>query len=359
MSLADKLKQRGHVPQQSRREPLWTGPAGEGPQGGVTNSLLQRWLVCKERFRILVVEGLRPHPQFNPRMDYGNMWHACEEAYAKDPASWNMALSDCAKKMARQFPHQQDQVSHWYQICFAEFPLYLEYWKDHHENRKAVPLLQEQPFDVKYKLPSGRIVRLRGKWDAVDSVDGKLWIQENKTKSQINIGQLTRQVGFDLQTMIYVIALKSGGLPTPKGCKSVQFNFGGVRYNVIRRSAHKSAQSMVTKIREDWNNGRISEWFARWETEISEKDIEVFKNTCLDPMLEYLCVWWDHITGTKNPYDMTLLTNGINLHWRHPFGVWNVLDEGGSSDLDEYLRTGSRVGLSVTNNLFPELQELP
>ena len=35
--------------------------------------------------------------------------------------------------------------------------------------------------------------------------------------------------------------------------------------------------------------------------------------------------------------------------------VYNVLDEGGSSDLDAYLESGSEAGLQRIENLFPEL----
>jgi hypothetical protein len=42
-------------------------------------------------------------------------------------------------------------------------------------------------------------------------------------------------------------------------------------------------------------------------------------------------------------------------HWQHPFGVYNVLDEGGSSDLDNYLESGTEIGLARTTNLYPEL----
>lgn len=34
---------------------------------------------------------------------------------------------------------------------------------------------------------------------------------------------------------------------------------------------------------------------------------------------------------------------------------YNVLDEGGSSDMDAMLESGSEVGLQRTENLFPEL----
>ncbi len=35
------------------REPVWKGPEVDG----VTQSLLSRYLTCKERFRLLVIEG--------------------------------------------------------------------------------------------------------------------------------------------------------------------------------------------------------------------------------------------------------------------------------------------------------------
>ncbi len=44
-----------------------------------------------------------------------------------------------------------------------------------------------------------------------------------------------------------------------------------------------------------------------------------------------------------------------DVSYQTRLGISNVLDEGGSSDLDEYLLTGSEAGLERTNNLFPEL----
>jgi hypothetical protein len=43
------------------------------------------------------------------------------------------------------------------------------------------------------------------------------------------------------------------------------------------------------------------------------------------------------------------------VHWRHPYGVYNSLDEGYATEYDEYLRSGSMSGLTTVTNLFPEL----
>ncbi len=131
-------------------------------------------------------------------------------------------------------------------------------------------------------------------------------------------------------------------------------NILGVRYNVVRRSAHKTAESMLKKLTEDRDDGRIGEWFARWKVGISRRDIEVFRKTCLDPILENLVQWWDWVT--TDHCDAEVLAK--NCHWRHPHGVYNVLDEGGASELDQYLQTGSTAGLQRTTNLFPELSPM-
>lgn len=175
MSLEQMLKGRAiPKPRTKRTGPLWKGPE----QDGITFSMLTRFLSCRERFRLYAIEGLRPVEQFNHRIEYGQMWHVCEEAVARDPlppdhmgSPWFQALMVYCKELCRKFPLSQDQVDHWYNVCKVQFPLYVDYWSQHPDVINRVPLLQEQVFDVPYKLPSGRIVRLRGKWDSVDLVE--------------------------------------------------------------------------------------------------------------------------------------------------------------------------------------------
>jgi len=227
-------------------------------------------------------------------------------------------------------------------------------------------------FDVPYALPSGRIVKLRGKWDSIDSVDdGKkslLWLQENKTKGEINEQKLQTQLTFDLQTMMYVVAMQeTGAFRTTQDVRRINNHiappFGGVRYNVIRRPLsggkgsirrHEARGSKPAETKDEFYarlGGIISVdpayYFMRWEVLIDSGAIKRFRFEFLDPMLEGLCDWW---------YGMQrfgLCYNG--MHWRHPFGVRNILDEGGSSELDEYLATGSLAGLRRVDNLYEEL----
>jgi hypothetical protein len=366
------------------RSPLWAGPCDSGPQGGITFSLLSRFISCRERFRIAVIEGLRPVDVFNHRIAFGDAWHICEEALAwQDPDGvvaskerpWEDPLLYWGQQTCKRYPTAAEQVDHWYNVCRVTFPLYVEYWAKHPDMIARRPLLSEQSFNVPHRLPSGRTVRLRGKWDSVDLVgEGKgarVILQENKTKGDVREAQLRRQLRFDLQLGIYLVALRYTQMDSyePWGRLAI----GGVRYNVVRRPLsggkgsivrHKptrsnpegeSKEAFFLRLR-DIIAESPQDYFMRWDVGITPSDILKFRRECLDPILEQLCDWWEAMQDCDGDYFRPPTPHGY-VHWRHPFGVYDALNEGGSSDLDEYLETGSTVGLERASTLFPELEE--
>lgn len=384
--------------------PLWSGPQSASSNGGITFSLLSRYLVCKERFRIHTIEGLRSKPQFNHRMEYGNMWHVCEEALAVDtttgiPATranlWENTLLEYCKNLCRVYPHQQDEIDKWYNVCKQQFPIYVEHWSRNPDVVGRTNLLAEQVFHVPYTLPSRRTVWLRGKWDSADLISGEdgqgIWLQENKTKGRINPLRMQRQLRYDLQTMLYLITLHSwtANSQDESSIWKIKDKVGnqpilGVRYNLIRRplsggkgtiTRHKAVGKRMEEPKSHFY-ARLStiiendpkNFFMRWKVLMSPGDVDRFKMECLDPVLENLCddyEWWDWCRLGKlktSPFYSDVrhreFPHHFPRHYRYPFGVWNPLDEDGSSDLDEYLETGSKVGLEYNDNLFPELTEV-
>lgn len=370
--LKQVLKQRGASVKAPRplNEPLWKGPAGEGPLGGITFSMLSRYLVCKERFRVYSVEGLRPPEQFEAKMEFGSMWHAMEEALA-GKKDYQQALADYCNTLLPKYPLAQEQIAHWFSFAEAMFPIYVEHWANHPDVLNRTPVLQERVFDERYTLPSGRHVRLRGKWDAVDIITDEvpfIFIQEDKTKSQIDSVKIGRQVTFDLQTMLYRVSLeefKDSAFWKRSHKQWRNTPIGGVRYNVIRRSAHKSLDSLLKKIDDDTKAGRMNEWFDRWNINLSVEDVLRFREVCLNPILENLLddyEWWVACKLTKDSvfdYQTRALAwkEHQNRHFIYPYGVYNILTEGGQSDIDSYLTTGSEVGLRRVETLFTELQD--
>jgi hypothetical protein len=361
-------------PHAKPKTPLWAGPSGDGWNGGVTQSMLARYLTCKERFRAQYVEGWHTADRFNHRMEFGSMWHVCEEniaGYTADAVTdegWMAALAGYTAKLSKRYMMDRAAVQHWHEICLNMFPLYVQHWSGHPDTRNRVPLLEEYPFDVPYPLASGRTVRLRGKWDSVDMVGGAVWLQENKTKSSIDEGKIRRTLIMDLQTMLYLVALnvyrypRREGKGSRDGLLAAGVPIAGVRYNVIRRSAHKSVDSMLKKVEDDRAANRIGEWFARWEVRVSPKDVQRFRTQCLDPLLENLCddyEWWDLCYSQGSDVFDYPKRDGSGLshkarHYVTPF-YYDPITEGGGTDLDDCLLTGSTIGMQRPDKLFPEL----
>lgn len=370
-----------------RTEPLWTGPCGDGPNGGITQSMLKRFLSCRERFRIKYVLGLEPHEKWEKTSGYGNMWHVCEETLAgvggprSDSRIWPEVwahLNDHCRTQVQRFPTQLEEIEKWWNVCKVQFFEYVKYWAEHPDVKNRIPLMQEQSFDVPYKLPSGRIARLRGKFDSVDLIDGGIYLQENKTKGDIDEIQLQRQMKFDCQTMMYLVALQS--VMISRWRNSIR----GVRYNVVRRPLSggkgsikphgaKATKTKMTpaetdaqfyeRLRRDYIAAEPSYWFFRLRCEVSQRDVDTFKQQFLTPILENLAdeyEWWEWcFRNSVDVFDGERRQAGFPdhcpRHWRYPFGGYNPLDEGGATEYDAMLETGSESGLRQVDKLFKEL----
>jgi hypothetical protein len=379
--IAGKLPKKPNVP-------LWKGPSGEGDLGGITQSMIQLFLVCRERFRVKVIEGLQVPEGFRAAIEYGNMGHACEEAFALGQ-DWGKALTAYTQKLVQKYRTQQEQVVHWHHVCRTQFPHYIEYWSKHKDVKNREPVSSEHKFDVWYTLPSGRKVRLRGKMDSVDIItEGKkryTWLQENKYKGDPNEAEIKANLYADLQSMMYLIALREDENFSEILAKAP---LRGIRYKVIKRplsggkDSIRQHQPSKAKPRGESKEefyarlgGLIAEkpeyYFMRWNAIVPASELVKFEQRILIPILEQICDWYEHICfcvdnnlspftmphcyNRWTPGDATSYNNYI--HWQHPFGVYNLVNEGGRSDVDEYLMNGSEVGLTRATELFPELKD--
>lgn len=345
--------------------------------------MLSRYLCCKERFRLYAMDGLRTVDEFNHRIEYGNLWHTVEEAVGKGK-DWQIELKAHAEKLMDKYRTQKDEIYKWYRVCHTQFPIYLKHWVQNTQEKAAKPVFAEQVFRVPYRLPSRRIVQLRGKWDGGvlapnDAGEVGLWLNEHKTKGDIKPDQLQRQLTFDLQTMMYVVALRE---PVPGSIHAKRSEpIMGVRYNVVRRPLsggkgsivkHKPTKSNPQGESDEQYYARLGQYikdepdhyFMRWNISIGKPDVERFKTQCLVPILENVCddyEWWDVCWKDNIPvFDIDTRERRFPDHsYRHfvtPYGVYNPLLEGGTGDLDDYMQTGSETGLRRVTELFEELR---
>ena len=371
---------------QAPEEPVWKGPIVDG----ITYSMLSRFLTCRERFRLAVIEGLRTADTFNHKIEYGHMWHECERAVsAKKP--WMQVLEEYYLKLLQKYKWQNIsyEIRKWYMICRTQFPIYEKYWREHADNQQRTPIAQEYNFCVDYPLDNGRVVKMRGKMDAFDLIgkpkSGEVDLQENKTKGDIDEENIQKQLVMDCQTMFYLTALyKLQQVPKKQRTLLPAFYdtpIGGVRYNVIRRplsggkgnikqhkaTAKKPAESdeafysRLASIIDGTGLNRNGDetpgpayFFMRWKANILKQDVDHFNTVFLRPILHQLCNWYDWVS-TCYQKGITPFSVDNTIHWQHPFGVDNMINEGFSHDMDEYLRTGSMIGLRRVEKLFEEL----
>jgi hypothetical protein len=268
---------------------------------------------------------------------------------------------------------QAKEITKWYRVCKLQFPLYVEYWRKQPDVKNRTPVLQEYTFDVEIKLPSGRVVRLRGKFDSVDIITEKkrkaLYLQENKSKGDLNVEKLKRQLRFDLQTMMYLVALEL--CQEQDDVVPHDMIIGGVRYNTIRRPLSGGLHSIRQRMGRKTKKGivgtesdagffsrlqatiedHLPDFFMRFRSEVTPDERDYFRNVCLYPVLEQLCDWWE-VMSKNHPLPKDFCHP---VHYQFPYGVWNPMLEGRSSDFDEFMETGSMVGLEKVDTLFREL----
>lgn len=384
-ALADKLKSKGA---KIKKEPVWKGPLKDG----ITQSLLSDFLVCRERFRLKTVEGYQPQDTFRVQIEYGNMWHVCEEFYRPELGNddWVRELNNYTRKLIKKYPMQQEQIVRWYKICVMHFPIGVEYWSNHPDELGGETVLTETKFAVPYTLPSGAEVLLRGKWDKVKVVtkgeNRGLWLQENKTHGELNRNEIQRRLLFDQQTMLYLTALlQDTGVEAIEEAKK-EYPLRGVIYNVVKRPLssgkgcirqhqpskskpegeseeeylHRLEHEVIRKMIADETPEEPS-FFARWNVYVDQEDVAKMIDRYYNPILEQLSQWWKWVsspTGLADPFGSCSI-KGVapGIHWQTPYGFYNVLAEGGYGDVDNYLTTGDLAGLTKVTNLFPELTD--
>ena len=335
----------------------------------------------------MVIEGWRGKSKFSAPLEYGHLWHTCEEAVGQKK-DWKKPLKTYAEELVARHPDNAEEIEKWFQICKVQFPVYQGWWKDHLSPVKRTPIAHELVFEVPYTLAAGRTVILKGKLDGVSLMGrSSIYQQENKSKGDIDEQKIAGDLPFNLQTMMYTKALEIIKGDKAYADKYPQFKdvwwkksgrnakIAGVLYNVIKRplsdwrgkfnitqrkgrmikgkrvgtESSKQFYRRLGKLIE--NNPK--DFFYRVKIELIQADIDRFVSQCLNPVLHQLCDWWDWIE--QNPMPPACFENS-KVHFRMPHGVYNPILEERKDLYYNYLRTGSTANLERVSTLFRELE---
>lgn len=333
---------------------------GWTPMHGVSQSLLQLFTNDVDRYHKHAVLGLREVNR-KEAMEYGTIFHKLIETAANLGKSYTRQkivtiMSDYLK---RTFPSAESFLLA--RVALTQFHIYRE-WEKTRERYKYIdqePVFCE-PFElpplnfnpnpeISIRIPAGVIIPLRGRIDEVID-NGGMWIQENKTKSQINVSFIQDTIHANIQVMFYAICAE---LKYGRPCK-------GVIYNVIRKPGQRQRQ---TESNEDYLQRIHDEvysnpeyYFYRFKYEFAPGQVEKWKREELLPLLYRVYIWWKSIDANPtNPWQDA--KGNLNpFHGRKSFGIYDpmTLGKGLFYDLIVY---GRKHGLAIEHELFPELQD--
>lgn len=331
---------------------------GNGPKSGLSQTMIQKFIVCRERFRIRYVEGLISSGGVSDAIEFGNIFHKAWELHCK-----GVPLKAILNKLTARHPRTREAVydPHLCKIAVTLLPIYLEYTKE--DTKDFHYLRSEQKFNMPYQCGLGRIVHMKGKRDAELLRDGKLWLKENKTKSQINVEQLTHTLPYFVQPGLYLLSLQRD---------YPEYDIGGFIYDVVRkpglkRKKNETEVQFLRRIRDDVES-RPEHYFLMLEIDMDTKHLEEWRLRFFDPVISQICLWWESIK--HNPFDpWTTPSGNIGLsgtdpqvlvqnphHFLRPFGIYDPLATGVG---DYFLKivNATNAGLVETDEPFPELDD--
>jgi len=335
--------------------------AGWSPmKDGVSQSLLQKFSGCIDRYHKHAVLGLRETNR-KEAMEYGTLFHKLIElGAALGPKYTRQALM---RQMMDFIKGRYDSMESRMlaRIAIAQYHVYKD-WESLLPKYKYIaqepvfnepftlpPISFEPNEDIRIRVPSGTVIPLRGRIDEVIENNG-MWIQENKTKSRIDISHIQDTIHTNIQVMFYAVCseLKYG-----RPCKGVIYNV--IRKPGLRQKVAESDDDFIERIIEDCKK-QPTHYFYRLSYEFKPGEVKKWVREELLPLLYKVYIWWRSISA--NPTNPWVDQNGnVNpFHGRRSFGIYDSMTNG-KGDFYDLIVYGRKSGLETTLEMFPELRE--
>ncbi len=331
---------------------------------GVTSSLLDTYLTCREQCRLAYVEGLNSK-NVPLSIEFGSCGHwILEQAYTeflakrqdakhflKNVRDWvHTWMPKYEKHWRSQVSHpsqkQQDQQELVYGLGEATLPYYFLRWKgDFTGDYGGMPAGVTRPaswekleeiFTVPWTYKDGKQTFLRGRRDGLfRDTKGARWIFDTKCRSVITPDEDLAELPFDLQqgTYLYATALEYRQAPR------------GTMMNIIRRPGQRrgkaeSLPKFIERIEKEVSQAKNwGHYFMRYSMKVSPQEIVGFKDRTLGPVMDELRGWWE----------------GSVPHYLNPRGLRSKY---GPCSLFKVITQNDTTGCYRRRIPFPELPEL-
>lgn len=300
-------------------------------EDGVTQSLIGRWLTCRQKCSIGLLEQLTPKTDRTP-LAFGQLVHrVLEKTYrAGNPDHIGSVIEEVAETLRPKDPAAFEEFELLVGWAEALLPRYFAFWGKKDFTKMQWETLEES-FEMPWTLASGNQTILRGKLDGVYRAGKGLWLMEHKTKGQIREDFLIDQLGFELQCMWYLTVVREQYGETPKG-----INYNILRRPGLRRTQKETLSAFVGRCREDIL-ARPEHYFQRFEVAVTEAEFDRWHE-------EFEVILAEFETWAEDPRLWTYRNSGACSIY-------------GTCEFMPICSSGNRAGYEAKTSHFPELEE--
>lgn len=340
-----------------KQQPLW-----DLYRDGITQTMIGRFLGCRERFRLSAVEGWTVKGLSIP-LEFGNVFHSLLELYYG--GAGKPKLIECVRKYindkSKTAKASCEEIERLGWMTLEVFLAYIDYWSDlptyeldgeQYFDKDLIPVLQEEVVTIEHYVPQRNTkLKLTGRIDGGFRVpwDKSLSILENKTKGQYDVAALELCLKEDLQIMMYSYMLE---VKTREKVRRVLYNL--IRRPQLRPKVNESVKDFVERLRDDISK-RQGFYFDRIDVELGPDDVDIFVAGQLNLVLTQIIDWWESIK--HDPFNPWVDENGNQneLHFRRPMGVYDREMYSVRGEFSEIVLENNYSNYERREHAFPEL----
>ena len=264
---------------------IWEGPL----HGGITQSLMSRFLECPFRFYLYAILGLEENEPHHPNLVWGDIFHKGLEHYIPKGGTLEVAKEHMIEYGNKEYPRMPSTFIH------TTLQMLKLYKKDYLETNGILDDMKtEQKFCVPDKV-AGYEVTYRGKADGHNAPCR--WGVEHKCKGKIDPVQSRAESPIDQQILLY------------SHCLDIRhwtydiIRIPEAQYMVPPRRPGEPGESYAHRL---FNSHQGMEypisrhpyaWINQFHFDVEKEQIDAFMKYTWHPLVIRLCKWWDHVTS--------------------------------------------------------------
>lgn len=287
-------------------KPHWRGPY----EDGITQSLITKFLECPFRSYLYFICGLEEPDELHPNLIWGDTYHYGLEQILKHtclmadftPGDWQTIDDKVEEYLDKNYPQAPGTFIH---SILGMLRMYNDEWRD------GMVIMPEQKFKEQYvsydaiKTP----VILRGKLDGL-STDGNTMV-EHKCKGRLGGQQGRDETELDNQVNIYAMV---------SGARNIIYDIIRIpdtQWSKPPKRQMQRAKSYAEDLlyNKHWGDFPVVDkpalWFEQFPVYLDDTMINHWRMWTLDPLIQRICRWWEHVTDPNFDLDNPRCYNDV------------------------------------------------